>query len=149
MAIAERTHTRVLIPVSAAATLGTDVALRSYIVASLDRTTNKWKQRSKLTRLPQSVAFDPNPTLPDPATEMSVLYDRKNEVTQMDTNNIFTGPYVEFKANGATSLNPTDKLEVVVLADAIADATGAFTAKSARLRSQVTIDPLSGGAISK
>ena len=80
---------------------------------------------------------------------MSVLSDRRTDTTLLDTETTFTGPYIEFKANGGTSLNPTDKFEVVVLRDGIADASGAFTAKNVNLRSQITLDPLSGSAISK
>jgi type II secretory pathway pseudopilin PulG len=149
MAIAERTRTRVLVPVTAAPTLGQDLALRSYTVVSFNRTANNWKQRGKWNRLAQSVAFDPDPTLTDTATQMSVLRDRQTENTTLDTTMTFTGPYIEFRANGGTSLDPNGKFEVVILADAIADANGAFTAKNRSLRSQITIDPLSGSAASK
>lgn len=147
MAIAERTRTRILIPIAATPALGQDLALRSYTVTSFNRSANNWKQRGKWNRLAQSVAFDP--TFTDTATEMSVLDDRRNENTSLDTTINFTGPYIEFRANGGTSLDPNGKFEVVVLADAIADANGTFTAKNRSLRSQITIDPLSGSAISK
>ncbi len=149
MAIAERTRTRVLIPVGPATTFGQDLSLRGYTVTSFNRTANNWKQRSKVTRLAQSVAFDPNPTIPDPATQSSILQDRLAETTPLDTSATFTGPYIEFRANGGTSLDPTAKLEVIVIADAVADANGTFLAKNTKLRSQITIDPLSGSATSK
>ena len=106
MAIAERTRTRVLIPVAAAPALGQDLALRSYTITSFNRTANNWKQRGKWNRLAQSVAFDPDPSLTDAATQMSVLRDRQTETTTLDTTTIFTGPYIEFRANGGTSLDP-------------------------------------------
>jgi prepilin-type N-terminal cleavage/methylation domain-containing protein len=146
MAIAERTRTRVLIAVTDAPSWGQDLALRAYMVVSFNRTANSWTQRGKWNRLSQSVAFDPNA---GPAGLFWVVASRKTEITPVakvaggSTTN-FTGAYIEFHPNGGTSLDPLSPPEAIAIADAIADSTGAFTAKNQKLRFQITLDPLSG-----
>src|SRR5581483_7772910 len=95
-AIAERTHTRVIVPISEIPILGTNLTLRSYVIASLDKTSGKWTQRSKLNRLTTSVAFDPTQGIlqpsASPAPSPTILISDKS----------FTAPYVEFRSDGST-----------------------------------------------
>lgn len=161
IAIAERTRTRVLVPTNAGgnAQFGQDLGLRAYTIASFNKAAGTWKQRGKFRRLPASVAFrdalpasSPAP-FADPATEESVLETRRTTDTPIDnsasgtaaTKNL-TGGYVEFRSNGATSLDPADRRQVVVLADGFVNATGNFVPKNQRLFYKVTIDPLTGSA---
>ena len=154
--MAERTRTRVLIPLSqsAGSSLPSDVALRAYMTTVFDRTTSLWKQRGKWQRLAKSVAFDPAKTTSS-SKDNYVLNTRATEKTPIDANgdgtqdSDFTGPYIEFLANGAARLDPGTGNDVVGVADAIADASGNFTAKNKSLRTTVSIDPLSGGVIAK
>jgi prepilin-type N-terminal cleavage/methylation domain-containing protein len=143
LAMAERTQTRVLIPVTDDPNFGKDLALRAYMVTSFNRSANTWTQRGKWNRLAQSVAFEPN---------TGIVSTRKTSVTPVTrvANGAainFTGAYVEFRANGGTSLDPSAVPEIVAVADAIATSTGSFTAKNQKLRSQVVIDPLTGSTI--
>ena len=81
-----------------------------------------------------------------------MIESRKTEITPVDnsssgsaaTNN-FNGAYVEFRPNGATSLDPAFS-QVLVLADGIPDGNGAMTAKNKLLQYRITIDPLTGSA---
>ena len=158
IAIAERTRTRVLVPdldnCGNPTSFGTGLGLRAYTTVSLNKTASPptWKQRGKWNRLAQSASFDPNP-LPLTAQEMNVIGIRKSTVTAIDNSatgnaasNNFTGAYIEFRANGATSLDPTSPNEVMVLADGIADGTGNMTKKNQNLKYRITIDPLTGSA---
>jgi len=141
IAIAERTRTRVLTPISQESPpLAENLPLRAYTVASLDRTTGIWKQRAKWNRLSQSVAFNKN---------VGYLKDPVPEETKLSGAIKYTGPYIEFHVNGSTSLDPATPAQLIELADAIADNAGTFRAKNASLRLQVTIDPLTGSAIMK
>lgn len=148
-AIAQRTRTRVLIPIAAVVGApGDNLALRGYLVASLDKTTGTWQPRGKWNRLSQSVAFDP--TVPDSATPplTSVLKqpDSSTPVAGMGT---ISAPSIEFLANGSTSLDPTAPPQVLAIADAIVQPNGSYVAKNTKLRFQVTIDPLSGSVTLK
>jgi hypothetical protein len=58
----------------------------------------------------------------------------------------FTGAFIEYRSNGATSLDPNDKKSVVVLADGLVDAAGTFVPKNRGLFYEVAIDPLTGSA---
>lgn len=147
MAIAERTRTRILIATADAPSWGQNLALRAYLVVSFDRTANSWTQRGKWNRLAQSVAFDPNPGA---GGSLWVVASRKTEITPVakvagGTTTNFTGAYIEFHPNGATSLDSLSPPEAISIADAIADSSGNFTAKNQNLRFQITVDPLSGG----
>lgn len=151
IAIAERTKTRVLIAAANAPSFGTDLSLRGYTIVSFNKAAGTWKQRGKWTRLPQPAAFEPNPYLG--STEENVIGDRKTTVTPIDnsasgsaaTKN-FTGAYLEYRANGSTSLDPTSKLQILEIADGIPDASGSMRRKNAALQYRVTIDPLTGSA---
>lgn len=136
IAIAERTRTRILIPVAQEAPpLAENLPLRAYTTASLDKTAGTWKQRDKWQRLSQSVAFNKN---------VGHLSQSVPEETVLTGTNKHSGTYIEFHANGSTSLDPTTALQVIELADAIADNAGTFTPRNTNLRLRVTIDPLTG-----
>ena len=120
--------------------LGENLPLRAYAVASLDRTTGMWKQRGKWNRVSQSVAFNKS---------VGVLSAAVPEETKLTGTTRHTGPYIEFRANGSTSLDPTTPPQVIELADAIADNSGNFTPKNKELRYRVTIAPLTGSAFIK
>ena len=161
IAIAERTRTRVVIPVTEAGStdFGSDLALRAYTIVSFNRATGTWKQRGKWHRLPTSVAFrTPLPTnspapFIDTNTEESILETRSAAVTPIDNTpsgtadtKALNGAYIEFRSNGATSLDPNDNQSVVVLADGFVNAAGAFVPKNRGLFYEVGVDPLTGSA---
>jgi uncharacterized protein (TIGR02596 family) len=155
IAIAERTRTRVLIPDKAgnSAAFGSDLALRSFTTVSFNKTADTWKQRGKWIRLPEPATFDPAAVV-DPATEQNIIAARNGTVTKVDNtttgiaaSKTFTGAYVEFRPNGATSLDPTSPKEVAVLADGIPDGSGGMTVKNPKLRYRIAIDPLTGSAL--
>lgn len=140
-AIAERTRTRVIIPVAQETPrLGENLPLRAYTITSLDRTTGIWKQRGNWNRLSQSVAFNKG---------VGVLNEPVSDETKLPNNTKHTGPYIEYRANGSTSLDPATAPQLIELADAIADNAGTFRQKNAALRFQVEIDPLTGSATIK
>ena len=150
IAMAERTRTRVLIPVANAPTFAADLALRGFTTVSLNRTADTWKQRGRWSRLSQSAAFDPNPSV-DPTKEEAIVNTRSaattrvdNSASGIDATNTFTGPYVEFLANGASSLDPASLAQVIVVADATVDSSGTYTPKNRNMRYTLSIDPLSG-----
>ena len=157
LAIAERTKTRVLIPdrTALAGAFGaevTDLALRGYTIVSFNRTAATWKQRGRWTRLTQPATFDPSAPV-DPAKEEGVIQKRKTETTNVDNSasgtaatKAFTGAYIEFRANGSTSLDPASPLQVVAVADGIPDGNGNMQTKNPRLKYRITIDPLTGSA---
>ena len=144
IAIAERTHTRVLIPTAENAQLEDNLAMRSYLITSLNKTAGNWKQRGKWNRLSQSVAFDPAIGIVDPTASPTPSPTDLDKAGNGTTSVTFTAPYIEFQANGSTSLDPTAPPQVVALADAFVAANGTFVAKNTKLRCAVTIDPLSG-----
>ena len=161
IALAERTRTRVVIPVTATGSnaFGPDLALRAYTIVSFNRAAGTWKQRGKWRRLPASVAFrSPLPTASpapfiDTNTEESIIETRSTADTPIDNSpsgtadtKTLTGAYVEFRSNGATSLNPNDKQSVIVLADGFINPSGAFVPKNRRLFYEIGIDPLTGSA---
>lgn len=154
IAISERTKTRVLLPAVNDSNWGQDLALRAYMVASFNTTASNWTQRGNWIRASQPVAFDPNPiTLPD-GVDHNVISTRKTTVIPVakvagGTPINFTGAYVEFLANGSTNLSPAVPSEIVALADALVDSAGTYRAKNVNLRSQITIDPLTGSATAK
>lgn len=154
IALTERTRTRLLIADKNLPTLGSDLALRGYAVVSLNKTAGTWKQRGKWTRLPAPATFDPAPAIG--ANELGVIATRKSTVTQIDNSAngtdataAFTGAYVEFRSNGATSLDPTSPTEVLVIADGIPDGTGGMTAKNKKLTYKLSLDPLTGAVVLK
>ena len=161
IALAERTRTRVVIPVSASGSnaFGPDLALRAYSIVSFNRSAGTWKQRGKWHRLPTSIAFRaPLPTASpapfiDTTTEESIVETRSTATTPIDNSasgtadtKTPTGAFIEFGANGSTSLDPNDKQAVVVIADGFVNAAGAFVPKNRGLFYEVAIDPLTGSA---
>ena len=150
IAIAERTRTRVILPTSANEFTGatsspapwpSDIALRGYLVLSEKRTESSWKQRGKWNRFPEGVAVEsvaqsspaPVPAVPTDIGEPG------------PTSYKFTGPYVEFLANGSCNLDPAaTPAPSAVIADGFVDSSGAFKAKNQKLRFTVAVDPLTG-----
>jgi type II secretory pathway pseudopilin PulG len=154
-AIAQRTRMRVLVAATNDPNWGQDTAWTAYIVAKLDTTSTptKWVMQGKLNRVPQSVTFDPIQPVPTPSATpppVFVLPTRQSTVTAVaktataSTIN-FTGPYIEFRPTGATTLDATTGAEIVPLQDAFVP-TGSTSPvrKNVKLRSQITVDPLSG-----
>ena len=148
-AIAQRTRTRVLIPIAAVAGApGDNLALRGYLIASLDRTTATWQPRGKWNRLSQSVAFDP--TLPDSTTPpLTSILKQTASSTPVQGMGTISAPSIEFLSNGSTSLDPTTPPQILAIADAIVQPDGSYVAKNTKLRFNVTIDPLSGSVTLK
>jgi prepilin-type N-terminal cleavage/methylation domain-containing protein len=154
-AIAQRTKTRVIVAATNDPNWGQDTAWTAYIVAKLDTTSSptKWIMQGKINRVPQSVTFDPLQPAPTPAMTpppVYVLPTRQAAITAVakaataSTTN-FTGPYVEFRPTGGTSLDAAAGAEIVALQDAfVAPASTSPVRKNLKLRSQITIDPLSG-----
>jgi type II secretory pathway pseudopilin PulG len=156
IAIAERTRTRVLIPTNASdfsaaasspAPWPNDITRRGYLIVSEKRTDQYWKQRGKWTRFPPGVAI---PTfvqpLPTPApTAIPIDVGGTNTATYR-----FSGPYIEFLANGSCNLDPTaSPAPATIVADGFIDSTGNFVQKNASLRFTVTVDPLTGSVAVK
>jgi type II secretory pathway pseudopilin PulG len=155
-AIAHRTQTRVIVAATNDPNWGQDTAWTAYIVAKLDTTSTptKWIMQGKLNRVPQSVTFDPAPSpapspSPSPAPVL-ILPTRQASITSVAKAPTaspmnFTGPYIEFRPTGATTLDATTGAEVIPLQDAYVP-TGSTSPvpKNKKLRSQITIDPLSG-----
>jgi len=155
IAIAERTRTRVLLPTSSSNFANpasgtpwpTDIALRGYVITSQKKTETVWKQRGKWNRLPQGVAVErfvqPSPT-PAPT---AIPIDIGGTGTQSYT---FSGPYIEFLANGSSSLDPAaSPAATVTLSDGFVTPTETFSPKNKGLKAAVTIDPVSGGVLVK
>ena len=152
LAIAERTKTRVLIPDVNNATFGSELALRSYTIVSFNKAAGTWKQRGKWTRLPQPATFEPNPYV-DAVTEDNVIGDRKTSDTAIDNSTsgsaatkTFKGAYLEYRANGSSSLDPSSKLQIIEIADGSPDGNGGMRRKNVSLQYRITIDPLTGSA---
>lgn len=144
IAIAERTQTRILIPRTENAQLGENLALRSYVIASLNRTAGNWKQRGKWNRLSQSVTFNPATGIVSPTATPAPSPTALDKGGDGGTDVTITAPYIEFRANGSTSVDPVAVPQIVVLADGFIAPNGTFTPKNKDLRSQVTVDPLTG-----
>ena len=151
MAISERTRTRVLVPISSSDFSGalasptpwpTDISLRGYLVVSEKRTDAVWKQRGKWNRFPQGVALQsfaqPSPTPTPTAIPIDVAGTGATAYS-------FSGPYIEFLANGSSNLDPAvSPAPAVTLADGFVDSSGAFVKKNVKLRFIITVDPLTG-----
>ena len=162
IAIAERTRTRVLIPTNstdfAGATAGitpwpSDISRRGYAITSQKKTDTVWKQRGKWNRFPQGVAIQslttptPTPASPPTPTPTAMPIDIGGSGTQSFT---FSGPYIEFLANGSSNLNPlASPAAAVTIADGFIKSDGAFQGKNKALKSTVMIDPSSGAVVVK
>lgn len=147
-AIAERTRTRVLFPTGtsnfAAGTSSnawpTDIAYRGYLVVSEKRTDTRWKQRGKWNRFPTGTALDFSASAMPTPTPMPIDIGGAGS-----TSYTFTGPYIEFLANGSSNLDPAaTPTPSAVVADGFVDSSGAFVKKNTQLRYTITVDPLTG-----
>ena len=155
-AIAERTRTRIIVPTnnnnfsgssSSPAPWPSDIALRGYLIISEKRTDAVWKQRGKWNRFPQGVAFDPTlGVFPQPSPTPSATPPIPIDVGGTGaTTYSFSGPYIEFLANGSSNLNPAaTPAPAATLADGFVDSSGAFVKKNTKLRFTITVDPLTG-----
>lgn len=147
IAISERTRTRVLLPTDENQFTGgttpipwpATIARRGYLIASQKRTEPIWKQRGKWTRLPEGVALQSFGPTPIPAA-MSIDVGGTGSVSY-----IFTGPYIEFLANGSSNLDPAASPAAnATLATGFVNSGGGVTPTNAGLKSTVTVDPLTG-----
>jgi prepilin-type N-terminal cleavage/methylation domain-containing protein len=156
IAMAERTRTRVLLP-NGGATLTSSqsstpfpspAALRTWVIVSAKRNDPTWRQRGKWSQVPAGVAFDPSSSAFIPATapaKIDVDFGQTGTAAYS-----YTGPYIEFLSNGSSSLDPAaSPWPAVAVADAYVDYSGNFTAKNTKLRTTVTVDPLSGAVTLK
>jgi prepilin-type N-terminal cleavage/methylation domain-containing protein len=147
-ALAERTRTRILFPTSSTNfTAGTsstawpsDIAYRGYLVVSEKRTETRWKQRGKWNRFPQGTALDFSASAMPTPTAVPI-----DVGSAGSTSYTFTGPYIEFLANGSSNLDPSaTPTPSAVVADGFVDSSGAFVKKNTSLRYTITVDPLTG-----
>jgi prepilin-type N-terminal cleavage/methylation domain-containing protein len=147
-ALAERTRTRILFPTSSTNfTAGTsstawpsDIAYRGYLVVSEKRTETRWKQRGKWNRFPQGTALDFSASAMPTPTAVPI-----DVGSAGSTSYTFTGPYIEFLANGSSNLDPSaTPTQSAVVADGFVDSSGAFVKKNTSLRYTITVDPLTG-----
>jgi len=150
MAIAERTRTRVILPtnatqfvaVSSPAPWPSDIPLRGYLVVSEKRTDVVWKQRGKWTRFPEGVAVASVVQSSPTPTPTAVPIDVGGTGA---ANYTFSGPYIEFLANGSCNLDPAaTPSPAAIIADGFVDSSGAFVQKNQKLRFTVAVDPLTG-----
>ena len=156
IAIAERTRTRVLLPLTqtdfaspspAPTPWPSDITRRGYVIMSQKPTETVWRQRGKWTRLPQGIALQtvvqPSPSPTPSAIPVDIAGTGAINYT-------FNGPFIEFLANGSSSLDPSaSPATAATLADGFVDSAGAFKAKNVNLKSIITIDPLTGSATVK
>jgi type II secretory pathway pseudopilin PulG len=150
-AIAERTRTRILLPTnssnfsapsSSPAPWPSDIALRGYLVVSEKRTDVVWKQRGKWNRFPEGVAIQSvvqSSPMPAP-TAVPIDVGGTGATTYR-----FSGPYIEFLANGSCNLDPAaTPAPAAIIADGFVNSSGAFVQKNQKLRFTVAVDPLTG-----
>lgn len=148
MALAKRTRTRVLI--AADNVWGTDASWRGYILTSFDTTSGNWLQQGKLNRLSQSTTFDSAVGVVSTRSTTSTPVIKAPNAIPTPAPVNFIGAYVEFLPNGSTSLDPAATLEVVAIQDGFVPTTGSSPTpvrKNQTLRSQLSIDPLTGNAV--
>jgi type II secretory pathway pseudopilin PulG len=151
IAIAERTRTRVILPLtvddfsapaSSPAPWPADITRRGYLIVSEKRTDAVWKQRGKWNRFPQGVAVQSVVRASPTPAPTAVPIDVGGTGA---TNYRFAGPYIEFLANGSCNLDPAaSPAPAAIVADGFVDSTGAFVQKNQKLRFTVTVDPLTG-----
>jgi prepilin-type N-terminal cleavage/methylation domain-containing protein len=146
--IAERTRTRILFPTSTTNfTAGTssnawptDIAYRGYLIVSEKRTDARWSQRGKWNRFPTGTALNFAASALQPPAAMPIDVGGTNSTTYT-----FTGPYIEFLANGSGNLDPNAvPTPSAVVADGFVDSSGTFVQKNSKLRYTITVDPLTG-----
>jgi type II secretion system protein H len=156
IAIAERTRTRVLLPTNSGdfstpapspTPWPADISRRGYLITSQKKTETVWRQRGKWNRFPQGVAVQTF-TQPSPApTPTAIPIDVGGTGSQTYA---FSGPYIEFLANGTCNLDPAASPALaVILADGFVSPADTFEAKNRGLTFTVTVDPLSGSVLIK
>jgi prepilin-type N-terminal cleavage/methylation domain-containing protein len=147
IAIAERTRTRVLLPTSNSEFSATStptpwptaIARRGYVITSQKKTDTVWKQRGKWTRLPEGVALQSIAPTPTP-TAVPIDVGGTGATTYT-----FSGPYIEFLANGSSNLDPSvSPAPAATLASGFVNSAGTITQTNTSLKSIVTVDPLTG-----
>jgi type II secretory pathway pseudopilin PulG len=150
-AIAERTRTRVILPTnttdfstpsSSATPWPSDITSRGYVIVSEKRTDALWKQRGKWNRFPDGVAIQSivlsSPTPAPTAVPIDVGGTGATSYT-------FSGPYIEFLANGSCSLDPAaSPAPAAIVADGFINSSGTFVTKNPKLHFTVSVDPLTG-----
>ena len=150
IAIAERTRTRVLLPTntsdfsapsSSPAPWPSDITWRGYLVVSEKRTDPVWKQRGKWSRFPDGVTIrSVVMSSPTPAPTAALI-----DIGGTGAANYqFSGPFIEFLANGSCNLDATATSGTAVIGDGFVGSTGTLTTKNQNLRFTVSVDPLTG-----
>ncbi len=150
MALATRTRTRVLIATTNDWSPG--ASWRAYLLTSYDGTTGNWLQQGKLSRLSQTTTFDSTIGIVAARSTATTPVIKAPNVTPTPTPANFTGPFVEFLPNGSTNLDPSATPELVAIQDGFVPTGGSRPTpvrKARALRSQLTIDPLTGNAVLK
>jgi hypothetical protein len=123
----------------------TDIAYRGYLVVSEKRTDTRWKQRGKWNRFPTGTALDFAASAMPTPTPMPI-----DLVGTGSTTYTFTGPYIEFLANGSSNLDPVaTPTPSAVVTDGFVDSGGNFVKKNTNLRYTITVDPLTGAVSMK
>jgi prepilin-type N-terminal cleavage/methylation domain-containing protein len=150
MALSKRTKTRVLIATTN--DWGSDASWRAYLLTSYDGTSGNWLQQGKLNRLSQATTFDSTAGIVAARSTTTTPVIKAPNATPTPTPADFTGAYVEFLPNGSTNLDPSATPELVAIQDGFVPTAGSSPTpvrKNQTLRSQLTIDPLTGNAILK
>jgi Tfp pilus assembly protein FimT len=148
IAISRRSKARVLI--ASTNDWGADFSWRAYVLASFDSTTGTWLQQGKAFRLSQSTTFDSATGIVQARSSSTTAVVRAPNATPAPAPVNFIGAYVEFLPNGGTSLDPAAMPEAIAIQDGFVPATGSSPTpvrKNQNLKSQITIDPLTGNAI--
>lgn len=150
-AIAERTRTRIILPTnttdfsapsSSATPWPSDITSRGYLIVSEKRTDAVWKQRGKWNRFANGVAIQ-SVVLSSPTPAPTAIPIDIGGTGA--TNYRFSGPYIEFLANGSCNLDPTaSPAPAAVIADGFINSTGNFVTKNSKLHFTVSVDPLTG-----
>jgi prepilin-type N-terminal cleavage/methylation domain-containing protein len=150
MALAKRTKTRVLIATTN--DWGPNASWRAYLLTSYDGGSGNWLQQGKLNRLSQAMTFDSTTGIVAARSTIATPVVRAPNVTPTPTPVDFTGAYVEFLPNGSTNLNPSATPELIAIQEGFVPTAGSSPTpfrKNQALRSELTIDPLTGNTVLK
>jgi prepilin-type N-terminal cleavage/methylation domain-containing protein len=150
MALAKRTKTRVLIATTN--DWGPNASWRAYLLTSYDGSSGNWLQQGKLNRLSQATTFDSTAGIVAARSTTATPVVRAPNITPTPTPAGFTGAYVEFLPNGSTSLNPSATPELIAIQEGFVPTAGSSPTpvrKNQALRSELTVDPLTGNAVLK
>ena len=147
MAISRRSKTRVLI--ASTNDWGTDFSWPAFALASYDSTSGNWLQQGKFYRLSQATTFDSATGIVQArsSSTTAVVKARTRHLPRLRSTS--PGPTCVL-SNGATSLDPAATPEVITIQDGFVPVTGSSPTpvrKNQNLKSQITIDPLTGNAI--